>query len=660
MMHLIADQPTQADALLYPLTLTAQRAQYVSTSQPYLDVGYSMLVLRKPEQSSAFIFVAPYTGTAWLCILGALLATIVALVLTDGLTRHARLRAIERVHGARRAKRHHRKERAAEYALEATFMSLGAGSTPSSPSWSTRLVFIGWGIVSVILLATYTANLTAGLTVSQLATPFKTLDEMARDPLVRFGVVENGSIEAYFRSSSDRVARSLVDRMMLYPNNAACVGAVQDRRNDVYAAMLDYPVAVWWASQPPCDLALGADTFGPGALVLAFPRGSPLAAPLSAALMRLTDDGTMAELRRTWLSTAACGGSEGQGGTAEIAANPNSLGVGAIWGVFFLLALMVALAALYALCEVVYYGRFYKGKGGRTVLPRSAAAQRLRAVLTGTPSSLARHHGRGRDELGRRRDGAPARREPSAGGGSGGGGSRHGGSDAAASEAALAADDADVSLSREQLRDLRRQFGSQAGRRGEAQGEVAGGLAAARGGAPPSDAGSPRSASGSGARAPGSVRFSLGDDRGGGSAEVEAAAAEAGNDCPACAARAGGGGGRPRQTSPFAAEAAKPPAAPPTLNGTDVFYDDTASSSSTDPDSTDTSDDVGAADAAHDVPHDLENGAGGGGGGGGGGREGARGAANGGAGGGAGAGAGAGESVASLLRRLRRGAPRRR
>jgi hypothetical protein len=644
MNYITGPQPTQADALLYPLTLTAQRSQYIAVTQPYLDVGYSMVVLKQLEQSSAFIFANPFTGTAWLAILGALLATILALILTDGFTRHARLRAIERVHGIRRAKKLHRKERAAEYALEATFMALGAGSTPTSPSWSTRLVFIGWGIAAVILLATYTANLTANLTVSQLATPFKTLDEMARDPEIRFATVVNGSIESYFRTSSDRVARSLVDRMELYPNNADAVAAVRNRTNPVFAAMLDYPVAVWWASQPPCDLALGADTFGPGALVLAFPKGSPLAAPLSASLMRLTDDGTMAELRRQWLSTAVCGGSEGHAGGSDVSENQSSLGIEQIWGVFFLLAILVALGALYALGEVIYYRRFYRGQV--EVLPRSPTVLRLRELVTGTPSSLSRSGGL--------RSGGR-----SGSGGSGGGG---GGGAAGVPAGAVAGTLTDVGyvrdapIYRDDIKELRRQFrsgdshlseglgpasasasggggGGGSARSAEARAAAAAAAAtAALGGAAAVGAGARmRSSGGGGARTP-SVRFSLG-----GADEVPGAAA-AGAAPPAAAA-----------PSPFAAATGAPNGA----DRADCFADASSSMDSSGDDGDDgtssaTSDGDGRGGGAdsspsssygdpiadHGVVHDVEEGQGA-------------------------AGNGDQPGVANLLRRLRGNDPRR-
>jgi hypothetical protein len=421
MMGLITGPPgaQRADAVLYPLVLTDERARYVSYTQPYLDVGFSTVVLKQqPHQVSPFLFASPYSGTAWLAIFGALLATIAALLVTDGVTRHARLRAVERVHGVQRARRldlgFNRGQAPAHLVYDASCVLVRTRPLPIPPSWSTRAVLLGWAAFTVIIMAEYTANLTAALTLSQLAPPHRTLGDLALDPEVRFAVAANSSVEAYFRSSRDRLARSLEDRMVSYPNDAAAVAAVRDPKDDVNAAMLEHHVAVWWASQPPCDLTLGGEFSGTGALVIAFPKNSPLAERMGASLMRLKGDGTVAEMRRQMLSTTttACGGGGGGGGGGGAAGRKTAakpLGPGEIWGLFILLAVGMAVGGLVALGEVVWFRRFYQGKARRP-----ARLARLREVVRGTPASLARHE----------REEAERDEEAGAAGGGGGGGKK--------------------------------------------------------------------------------------------------------------------------------------------------------------------------------------------------------------------------------------------
>ncbi len=85
-----------------------------------------------------------------------------------------------------------------QHALETIFMGIGQGSSPHTKSWSVKLLFIAWAIFSVIMMTSYTANLTAHLTVAQLTTQINSLRDLSLDRGF-FGVPGGSSIESYFR-----------------------------------------------------------------------------------------------------------------------------------------------------------------------------------------------------------------------------------------------------------------------------------------------------------------------------------------------------------------------------------------------------------------------------------------------------------------------------
>ena len=69
---------------------------------------------------------------------------------------------------------------------------------------STRCVVGAWLLMSFVLYATYTANLTAFLTVSRHVLPFGTLEEMAAQSEYKYGAAE-GTVtkilfEVYFKA----------------------------------------------------------------------------------------------------------------------------------------------------------------------------------------------------------------------------------------------------------------------------------------------------------------------------------------------------------------------------------------------------------------------------------------------------------------------------
>ena len=74
---------------------------------------------------------------------------------------------------------------------------VGFGREPETKSWSTRILWLTWLVFGVVIMAAYTANLTASLTVEQFQGGVDSLQQLKVDggPI---GVVAQGSVAAYF------------------------------------------------------------------------------------------------------------------------------------------------------------------------------------------------------------------------------------------------------------------------------------------------------------------------------------------------------------------------------------------------------------------------------------------------------------------------------
>lgn len=124
------------------------------------------------------------------------------------------------------------------HAIETIMMAVGSGSTPTSRSCSVKVMFVAWAIFCVIMLSTYTASLTANLTVNQIGTSIKSLSDLASAPQP-FGVPAESSVSAYFSSSSDQGATSLRPKMVEYADSGSAVEALRDGK--ISAFINDYP-----------------------------------------------------------------------------------------------------------------------------------------------------------------------------------------------------------------------------------------------------------------------------------------------------------------------------------------------------------------------------------------------------------------------------------
>lgn len=75
---------------------------------------------------------------------------------------------------------------------------------------------------------------------------------------------------------------------------------LQRVRREKYALIVESMVAKLVTNRRPCDLVTIGEEFGRRSYGLALPRGSPLLERFHAAILTLTEDGTLEDLERRW------------------------------------------------------------------------------------------------------------------------------------------------------------------------------------------------------------------------------------------------------------------------------------------------------------------------------------------------------------------------
>eukprot|EP00775_Hariotina_reticulata_P004904 gene4904-5148_t len=370
----------QADLALFPLTLTARRAKYIQHTTPFMDDGYAILV-QVNQQDPDYSFLLPFSAQTWACFLSAMAAIVLILSILDLVTRRARLKAVERTYGVLKSQKTRRRDKVMHHAIETIMMTVGSGAAPTSRSWAVKVMFIAWAIFSVIMLAAYTANLTANLTVNQIGVTIKGLSDLAATSLP-FGVPADSSVSVYFKNSSDRGAVAIHRKMVEYKSTEDGARAVRDKK--IAAFICDYPVAQYFTQEPPCVLALGTETLGSGSLVMGLPPNSTLTDRLNTALLQLGEAGYLSgilchpvypcfapldaslpppspsipeELRRKWFVEASQCADQPDSGTSK----NGRLSMTQAWSVFMVLAVGAGVAIVIGLLEVLYYRKLYTG-----------------------------------------------------------------------------------------------------------------------------------------------------------------------------------------------------------------------------------------------------------------------------------------------------------
>ncbi|XP_054279381.1 uncharacterized protein LOC128997746 [Macrosteles quadrilineatus] len=185
----------RTDLVVAPLTMTSEREEVVDFVAPYFEQTGISIVVRKPERrTSLFKFMTVLRLEVWLSIVGALIVTGVMIWLLDKYSPYS----------ARNNKKLHPYP-CREFTLKesfwfamTSFTPQGGGETPKALSGRT-LVAAYWLFV-VLMLATFTANLAAFLTVERMQAPVQSLEQLSRQSRINYTVVANSDTHSYFRN----------------------------------------------------------------------------------------------------------------------------------------------------------------------------------------------------------------------------------------------------------------------------------------------------------------------------------------------------------------------------------------------------------------------------------------------------------------------------
>ncbi|XP_050716691.1 ionotropic receptor 25a-like isoform X2 [Eriocheir sinensis] len=181
------------DIIVGPLTMTSEREEVIDFVAPYFDQsGISIVIRKRQREESLFKFMTVLRAEVWVSIVAALVVTGVMIWLLD------RYSPYSAQNNAALYPTNCRKFTLKEsfwFALT-SFTPQGGGEAPKALSGRT-LVAAYWLFV-VLMLATFTANLAAFLTVERMQSPVQSLEALARQAKINFTTVKSSSTFEYF------------------------------------------------------------------------------------------------------------------------------------------------------------------------------------------------------------------------------------------------------------------------------------------------------------------------------------------------------------------------------------------------------------------------------------------------------------------------------
>ncbi|KAF9683637.1 hypothetical protein SADUNF_Sadunf04G0034600 [Salix dunnii] len=296
------------DAIVGDITILANRSDKVEFTQPYAESGLSMIVPAKSEKS-AWMFMKPFTKGMWLATGAILIYTMFTVWFLEHHTNPDFKGPWKNQMGT---------------ALWFTFSSLYFAHREKIYSNLTRVVLVVWLFVVLILNSSYTASLSSMLTVRRLQ-PNITDIEWLKSNGLKVGCDGDSFVLDYLQTV-----------LKFDPQNIKTVGYEYDyelefESANIAAAFLDLPYEKVFIGHYCKRYIATTPTYRFGGLGFVFPKGSPLTADVSKAILKLSENGELKTLEEKWLYPSRnCSSNATNNDIAE------SLSLQNFWGIYII------------------------------------------------------------------------------------------------------------------------------------------------------------------------------------------------------------------------------------------------------------------------------------------------------------------------------------
>ncbi|KAF5301498.1 hypothetical protein FQR65_LT08801 [Abscondita terminalis] len=190
----------KADLAVCDLTITYERKKVVDFSMPFMTLGISILHSKARREPPALLsFMDPlsldvwlYMGTAYLGI-STIIFLVARLAPGDWENPHPcnqEPEQLQNIWGLRNC----------FWLTMGAIMNQGCDILPKGIS--TRMVTGLWWFFSLIITASYTANMAAFLTMERMGPTIESAEDLATQSKIRYGVMEKGATQTFFKDSN--------------------------------------------------------------------------------------------------------------------------------------------------------------------------------------------------------------------------------------------------------------------------------------------------------------------------------------------------------------------------------------------------------------------------------------------------------------------------
>ncbi|XP_053406688.1 ionotropic receptor 25a-like [Mercenaria mercenaria] len=385
----------KADIAVGPISVMSERENVVDFTVPFHEpVGLTILMKKSKFEYTLHRFLSVLEPEVWGCIVASYFLFSVLMWLFDKFSPFSYQNNPDR--GAGPEKRIFTLKEGIWFCMT-SLTPQGGGEAPKAVSG--RLVAATWWLYGFLLVAFYTANLAAFLTVTRLETPITSLEDLSKQQSVKYGPIKGTSALIYFNrmkeieeqfyriwkdmslnDSLDAVARAklavwdypvseqftkLISRM--YNPNTTSEAMDMVRRGEL--ALIDDRSRNRYQVLTDCNVEEIGEEFSRKPFAFAVTQGSPLRAQMSNVILELSNNRYLEDLTNKWWDS-----NELKKECDRIEDESDGISIENIGGVFLVIAIGTGMSLIAFVVEYYYYKikplkeeRLYKMRGRTNV-----------------------------------------------------------------------------------------------------------------------------------------------------------------------------------------------------------------------------------------------------------------------------------------------------
>ncbi|XP_047326873.1 glutamate receptor 2.7-like isoform X2 [Impatiens glandulifera] len=269
------------DGIVGDLTISTKRWNKVEFTEPFTESGLVTVVPVRPANDEGWIFLKPFKPDLWL-------ATGCMLLYTMFMVWFMEHKSNPDFSGSRREQLGN--------SLWFAFSSLFMAHREKIQSNYTRIVVVVWLFVGLLLTQSFTANLSAMLTVPRLIS--KDVTSLMRSN-AKVGY-DNNTLIKNFLTTLDYKPENMVNLQ----TEEEYLNAFE--KGEIEAAIFEIPYAKVFVNNYCNKFTITGSSYRFGGLGFAFEKGSPLARDVSEAILAISENGDLKRLEKEWLITSEC------------------------------------------------------------------------------------------------------------------------------------------------------------------------------------------------------------------------------------------------------------------------------------------------------------------------------------------------------------------